>query len=146
MPRENAMNGSSPKQQVLFVCTHNSARSQMAEGLINSLFGDRYEAHSAGTEPSEVNPRAVSALLELGIDISGHRSKHVNEFLSQEFDHVITVCDHARETCPVFPGGKDIIHHSFDDPSSIQGKEQERQAAFRRIRDEIRDWIAKEFG
>jgi arsenate reductase len=138
--------GSSSKKQALFVCTHNSARSQMAEGLMNSLYGDRYEAHSAGTEPSEVNPQAVFALLELGIDISHHRSKLVDEFLSQEFDYVITVCDHARETCPVFPGGKEIIHHSFVDPSSIQGKEQEILAAFRKIRDEIRDWIAKEFG
>jgi arsenate reductase len=138
--------GSSSKKQVLFVCTHNSVRSQMAEGLMNALLGDRYEAFSAGTEPSIVNPRAVSVLLELEIDISHHRSKHVNEFLSQEFDYVITVCDHARESCPVFPGGKEIIHHSFVDPSSIQGKEQEMQVAFRRIRDEIRDWIAKEFG
>ena len=137
--------GSSSKKQVLFVCTHNSVRSQMAEGLMNSLYGDRYEAHSAGTEPSEVNPRAVFALLELGIDISHHRSRHVNEFLSQEFDYVITVCDHARETCPVFPGGKEIIHHSFVDPSSIQGKEQEMLAAFRKIRDEIRDWIEDTF-
>jgi len=140
------MIGSSPKKRVLFVCTHNSARSQLAEGLMNALHGDRYEAFSAGTEPAKVNPRVVFVLLELGIDISHHRSKHVNEFLSQEFDHVITVCDHARETCPVFPGGKEIIHHSFADPSSIQGKDQEMLAAFRKIRDEIRDWIAKEFG
>ena len=140
------MNGSPPKKRVLFVCTHNSARSQMAEGLMNSLYGDRYEAHSAGTEPSEVNPRAVFVLLELGIDISHHRSKHVNEFLNLEFDYVITVCDHARESCPVFSGGKELIHHSFVDPSSTLGPEQEMQAAFRRIRDEIRDWITTEFG
>ena len=140
------MNGSSPKEQVLFVCTHNSARSQMAEGLMNALHGDRYEAFSAGTEPSIINPRAVFALRELGIDISHHRSQHVNEFLSQEFDQVVTVCDHARETCPVFPGGKEIIHHSFVDPSSATGTELEKQAAFRKARDEIRGWIATEFG
>ncbi len=139
------MNGSSPKEQVLFVCTHNSARSQMAEGLMNALHGDRYEAFSAGTEPSIINPQAVFVLRELGIDISSHRSQHVNEFLSQEFDQVVTVCDHARETCPVFPGGKEIIHHSFADPSSTQGKEQEMLAAFRKIRDEIRDWIDDTF-
>jgi len=140
------MNGTTPKKRVLFVCTHNSARSQMAEGMMNALHGDRYEASSAGTEPSEVNPRAVFVLLELGIDISHHRSQHVDEFRGQEFDYVVTVCDHARETCPVFPGGKELIHHSFLDPSSIQGTEQERQAAFRRIRDEIRAWLADEFG
>ncbi len=140
------MTGTFPKKQVLFVCTHNSARSQLAEGLMNALHGDRYEAFSAGTEPSTVNPRALFVLLELGIDISHHHSKHVDEFLDREFDYVITVCDHAHETCPVFPGGKALIHHSFIDPSLIQGTEQERQAAFRRIRDEIRDWIAIEFG
>jgi arsenate reductase len=113
---------------------------------MNALLGDRYEAFSAGTEPSEVNPRAVLALLELGIDISSHRSQHVDEFRDRDFDYVITVCDHAHEACPIFPGGKELIHHSFLDPSSIQGTEQERQAAFRRIRDEIRDWIAAEFG
>lgn len=140
------MNGSLPKKRVLFVCTHNSARSQMAEGLMNSLHGDRYEAYSAGTEPSEVNPRAVFVLLELGIDIAHHRSKHIDEFLGQDFDYVVTVCDHARETCPAFPGGKAPIHHGFVDPSSATGTELEKQAAFRLVRDEIRGWIATEFG
>jgi arsenate reductase len=118
----------------------------MAEGLMNSLLGDRYEAFSAGTEPSEVNPRAASVLLEIGIDISHHRSKHINELLDQDFDSVVTVCDHARETCPVFPGGKELIHHGFVDPASVTGTELERQAAFRKARDEIRGWIATEFG
>ena len=140
------MNESSSKRQVLFVCTHNSTRSQMAEGLMNALLGDRYDAFSAGTEPSEVNPSAALVMLELGIDISKHRSKHVDEFLGREIDHVVTVCDHARETCPVFPGGKEIIHHSFADPASTQGKEQEMLAAFRKIRDEIKDWIDDTFG
>jgi len=140
------MNGSSPKKRVLFVCTHNSARSQMAEGLLNSLYGDRFEAFSAGTEPSEVNPRAVQALLDIGIDISHHHSKHIKEFLDQDFDTVVTVCDHAREACPVFSGGKELIHHSFVDPSLSQGTEKERQAAFRKTRDHIRDWITTEFG
>ncbi|MFA9454571.1 MAG: arsenate reductase ArsC [Candidatus Aminicenantaceae bacterium] len=140
------MNEASSKRQVLFVCTHNSARSQMAEGLMNALHGERYEAFSAGTEPSEVNPSAAYVMLELGIDISNHRSKHVDEFLGREIDHVVTVCDHAREICPVFPGGKELIHHSFADPASIQGKEQEMLAAFRKIRDEIKDWIDDTFG
>jgi arsenate reductase len=118
----------------------------MAEGLMNALHGERYEAFSAGTEPSEVNPRAVYVMLELGIDISNHRSKHVDEFLGREIDHVVTVCDHAREICPVFPGGKELLHHGFTDPSAIQGKEQEMLAAFRKIRDEIRDWIDDTFG
>ncbi len=135
----------SGKKKILFVCTHNSARSQMAEGLMNALLGDRYEAHSAGTEPSEVNPRAVLALREIGIDISHQRSKPIGEFLSREFDMVVTVCDRARETCPVFPGGKKFIHHSFFDPASVTGTELEREAAFRRIRDEIRNWMATEF-
>jgi len=139
------MKGSPPKKRVLFVCTHNSARSQLAAGLMNSLMGVRYEAYSAGTEPSEVNPQAAFVLLEIGIDISHHRSKHINEFLDQDFDYVITVCDHARETCPAFRGGKELIHHSFLDPASVTGTELERQAAFRKARDEIRDWIATEF-
>jgi len=138
------MNETTKKLRVLFVCTHNSARSQIAEGLVNALHGDRLQAFSAGTEPSEVNPRAVLAMLEIGIDITDHRSKSVQELLSQEFDYVITVCDHARENCPVFPGGKELIHHSFVDPASLQGTEQERQEAFRKARDEIKSWIDDE--
>ena len=138
------MQDASPKKRVLFVCTHNSARSQMAEGLVNALHGDRLQAFSAGTEPSQVNPRAVLAMLEIGIDITHHRSKNVQEFLSQEIDYVITVCDHARENCPVFPGGKELIHHSFVDPASLRGTEQEMQEAFRKARDEIKSWIENE--
>ena len=138
------MNRATRKKHVLFVCTHNSARSQMAEGLMNALYGDLCEAHSAGTEPSEVNPRAVLVLLEMGIDITHHRSQNVREFLDRDFDYVITVCDHARETCPVFPGGGKLIHHSFADPAAVRGSEQEKQAAFRKARDEIKAWIENE--
>lgn len=139
------MNETTKKMRVLFVCTHNSARSQLAEGLTNALHGYNYEAHSAGTEPSEVNPRAVLVLLEMGIDITHHRSQSVREFLDQDFDYVITVCDHARETCPVFPGNGKLIHHSFADPAAVQGTEQEKQEAFRKARDEIKAWLETDF-
>ena len=133
------------KKQVLFVCTHNSARSQIAEGLLNTLYGDHYVAHSAGTEPSTVNPYAIRVMSELGIDISKHRSKSINEFMEQKFDYVITVCDHAKETCPFFVGGKEHLHKNFEDPASFKGEEDEILSAFRRIRDEIKDWIDEEF-
>ncbi|MBN1223479.1 MAG: arsenate reductase ArsC [Candidatus Aminicenantes bacterium] len=134
------------KKRILFICTHNSARSQMAEGMMKALYSDRYEAHSAGTEPSRVNPFAVRVMSELGIDISGHRSKSVQEFQDQKFDYVITVCDHAKETCPFFPGGKEILHKSFEDPAAAKGNDETKLSVFRRIRDEIRDWVDKEFG
>ena len=133
------------KKRVLFICTHNSARSHMAEGLLKALYGGRYEARSAGTEPSRVNPFAVKVMEEIGIDISDHRSKNVKSFVDQAFDVVITVCGHAKETCPFFPGGKKRIHRGFEDPSSFEGSEEETLAAFRRVRDEIREWIEKEF-
>ncbi len=133
------------KKKVLFLCTHNSARSQMAEGLMNYYFGDRYIAKSAGVEVSRVNPFAILAMKELGIDISHHYSKHANEFLGEEFDFIITVCDHAKEHCPYFPGGKAYIHRSFEDPSSIEGEDEDKLKAFRRIRDEIKDWLIENF-
>lgn len=133
------------KQKVLFICTHNSARSHMAEGILNALYGDRYEAHSAGTEPSQVNPYAIRVMAEIGIDISGHSSKGVEQFLDQEFDVVVTVCDHAKETCPFFPGGKERIHRGFQDPAAIKGREEENATLFRRVRDEIQDWIEETF-
>ena len=111
---------------------------------MNAHHGDIGEADSAGTEPSEVNPRAVLVLLEMGIDITHHRSKSVREFLDRDFDYVITVCDHAREACPVFPGGGEPIHHSFADPAAVQGTEQEKQEAFRKARDEIKAWLESE--
>lgn len=134
------------KRKVLFVCTHNSARSQMAEGFLNSLYGNRYEAYSAGTEPSEVNPHAIQVMSEMGIDISKHRSKSAQEFIEQEFDYVITVCDKAKKTCPFFPGGKRHLHKSFEDPVLFEGNEDDTLSEFRQVRDEIKAWISKEFG
>lgn len=134
------------KKKVLFICTHNSARSQIAEALLNTLYGDKYIAHSAGTEPSVVNPYAIQIMSELGIDISKHRSKSANEFIEQEWDYVITVCDHAKETCPFFPGGKRHLHKSFEDPASFKGNEADTLSTFRQVRDEIKAWISNEFG
>ncbi len=134
------------KKKVLFVCAHNSARSQMAEGLLNSLHGDQYEAYSAGIEPTIVNPHAIQVMSELGVDISKHRSKSVEDFIEKEFDYVITVCDHAKEACPFFPGGKKYLHKNFEDPVLFEGNESDTLSAFRQIRDEIKAWISKEFG
>jgi arsenate reductase len=130
-----------PVMSVLFICTHNSARSQMAEGLVNALFADRFEASSAGTEATRVHPAAIKAMAEIGIDISGHRSKSIEEFLDRKFDLVVTVCDNAAKDCPFFPGAKNTTHHAFDDPAACSGTEGEILACFRRSRDEIRAWI-----
>jgi len=129
------------KQKVLIVCTGNSARSQMAEGLLRHEGGDRYEVFSAGTKPSIVRPEAIAVMNEIGLDISGHRSKSVDEFLGQPLDFVITVCDNAKETCPVFPGGARRFHWPFEDPAAVEGSEEVRRGAFRKIRDQIRDRI-----
>ncbi len=123
-------------ERVLFLCTGNSCRSQMAEGLLRSLGGGAYEAFSAGTEPHGLNPMAVEAMREIGIDISGQQSESVEAYRGNAFDHVITVCDHARETCPVLPGGRQH-RWSFDDPAGAAGSRDERMAVFRRVRDEI---------
>jgi arsenate reductase len=125
------------KKSVLILCTGNSARSQMAEGLLRHMASDRYEAASAGVSPSHVRSEAINVMQEIGIDISGHHSKSVDEFLGQEFDYVITVCDNANEQCPVFPGQTKRIHWSFDDPAASTGDEETRLAIFRRVRDEI---------
>ena len=125
------------KLRVLFVCTHNSARSQMAEGFLREYGGGRFEAFSAGTEGTAVRPEAIRAMAEVGIDISGHESKTVDRFLGQPFAWVITVCDQAREACPVFPGAEETAHWGFDDPSAATGGDDERMAVFRRVRDEI---------
>jgi arsenate reductase len=124
-------------ERVLFLCTGNSARSQMAEGLLRARAGARFEVSSAGTRPSRVRDEAIAALAEMGIDISGHRSKSVDEFTGRQFDWVITVCDNARESCPVFPAGTRRLHWSFEDPAAVEGSPEERLAAFRRIRDAI---------
>ncbi len=129
------------KPRILVVCTGNSARSQMAEGLFRHQLSDRYEVQSAGTKPTQVRPEAIAVMREIGIDISGHRSKSIDEFLGQEFRYVITVCDNARESCPVFPGKTQRIHWSFEDPAAAPGSEEERKAEFRRIRDQIADRI-----
>jgi arsenate reductase (thioredoxin) len=129
------------KQKVLILCTGNSARSQMAEGLLRHDAGDRFEVFSAGVNPTKVRPEAITVMHELGIDPSAHRSKHVNEFAGQSFDYVLTVCDHAREVCPIFPAKTVTIHHSFVDPADFKGSEQDRLALFRKVRDEIRKYL-----
>jgi arsenate reductase (thioredoxin) len=129
------------KEQILILCTGNSARSQMAEGLLRHDAGDRFEVFSAGTKPTQVRPEAVAVMRELGIDISQHRSKSVDEFAAQPFNYVLTVCDKARETCPIFFGGTVMLHHSFTDPAAVQGSEERRLAAFRAVRDELRQYL-----
>lgn len=114
----------------------------MAEGLLRHDAGDRFEVFSAGTKPSHIRPEAIAAMCEIGIDISGHRSKSVDELTGEQFDYVITVCDHARESCPFFPGKAVRIHHSFDDPAAAMGSEEERLAVFRRVRDELRRYLS----
>jgi arsenate reductase (thioredoxin) len=133
------------KERVLILCTGNSARSQMAEGLLRHDAGSRFEVASAGVEPSIVRPEAIKAMSEIGIDVSSHRSKSVDEFLNQQFDYVITVCDNANEGCPVFPSATKRIHWSFDDPASVEGDSDTRLAEFRRVRDQIRRKL-QEFG
>ena len=129
------------KKRVLFLCTANSCRSQMAEGIANHFLGDRLEAVSAGTEASYVNPRAIEVLKEIGIDISLNRSKNLDEFAGQAFDFVITLCGDANEKCPLFFGGVQRMHLGFPDPAKAVGSEEEIMAAFRRVRDEIKDTL-----
>jgi arsenate reductase len=132
------------KERVLILCTHNSARSQMAEGFLRRLAGDRFEVASAGTEQTEVRPEAITAMRTRGIDISSHTSKTLDRFLGQPWDYVITVCDQANESCPVFPGAKHRLHWSFPDPSTVVGPD--RQIAFDRsaeaIEGRIRNWLS----
>ena len=129
------------KRKILFLCTGNSARSQMAEGLMRNLRGDEFDVCSAGSEPKGMHPRAIEVMKEIGIDISFHRSKHLEEYLNKEFDYIVTLCDHANETCPLFPGEGKKIHQGFSDPAAIDGTEEERLDVFRRVRDEIKDFI-----
>jgi arsenate reductase (thioredoxin) len=136
----------SGKQRVLFLCTHNSARSQMAEGLLRALAGDRFEAMSAGTEATHVRPLAIRAMRELGVDISGQESKTLDRYLREPFDYVITVCADANEACPFFPGAANRLHWSFEDPSRAKGSEEERLAVFRSVRDRIRQRIEDDLG
>jgi arsenate reductase len=144
------------KKKVLFLCTHNSARSQIAEGLLRDLYGERYEASSAGVEATAVHPLAVSVMEEIGIDISGQRSKASSELDDIVFDVAVTVCDRARQACPVcttdielplrLPKAREVVHRSFKDPAAVTGTEEEELRAFRRARDEIRAWIVETFG
>jgi len=132
------------KKRILFICTHNSARSQIAEGLLRSLAADRFDAFSAGTEATHIRPLAIKAMNEIGIDISGQQSKTLNRYLNEPFDVVITVCDTAAEACPIFPGSVQRRHWSFEDPSKATGSREEQLAVYRRIRDEIRTRIENE--
>jgi arsenate reductase (thioredoxin) len=131
----------SDKKRVLILCTGNSARSQMAEGLLRHDAGDRFEVESAGTKPGSVRPEAIVVMREAGIDITAHRSKHVDEFAGEQFDYVITVCDNASETCPVFFGKAQQLHRDFEDPAAYAGSEEERLGVFRRVRDELRGYL-----
>ncbi len=135
---------STNKRRVLFLCTHNSARSQMAEGLLRALGGDRFEAFSAGTEATHVRPLALRVMAELGIDISGQESKTLDRYLDQPFDAVITVCDQANKACPVFFGARERLHWSFPDPSRATGTEQDQLRVYRQVRDAIRQRIDRE--
>ncbi|MBI4892472.1 MAG: arsenate reductase ArsC [Acidobacteria bacterium] len=125
------------KKRLLVLCTGNSARSQMGEGLFRAAGEGTFEVHSAGTKPGSVRPEAIAVMREIGIDISSHWSKSVDEFAGRTFDYVVTVCDHARDSCPLFPAGTARLHWSFEDPAAVEGTEEERLAAFRRIRDQI---------
>jgi arsenate reductase len=133
------------KKKILILCTGNSARSQMAEGLLKHITQSKYEINSAGTKPSIVRPEAIKALAEIGIDISGNRSKSVDEFANKEIDYVLTVCDNAQENCPYFPAKTRLIHHSFADPAEVQGDEETRLNAFRKIREEIKAYFETDF-
>ena len=128
-------------QRILFLCTGNSARSQMAEGLLRHFAGDRFEVFSAGTRPTGLNPNAVTAMAELGVNIAGSRSKSVDEFAGQRFDYVFTVCDNAKESCPVFPGGGKKLHESFEDPAAAPADRQ--LVVFREVRDQIAERLRK---
>jgi arsenate reductase len=132
------------KRKVLFICTHNSARSQIAEGIMNHIYHDKYEAHSAGTKPTQVNPLAIRVMKEIGVDISSQRSKRIREFDGQEFDYVVTLCSDAEDICPFFPG-KEHLHKGFEDPAQATGSDEDRLDRFRKIRDKIGQWIGQTF-
>ena len=146
---------SQEKKKILFLCTHNSARSQMAEGLLRAMYGDRYEAYSAGVQATNVNPLAIVAMKEIGIDISSQYSKTPQEFQDIIFDLAVTVCDRAKVACPICstnlelptksPKARVVIHKSFEDPAAAVGSEEERLKIFRQVRDEIKDWILQTF-
>ena len=133
------------KKRILFVCSHNSARSQMAEAWLRSLAGDRFEVYSAGTEPRGVHPLAIEAMREMGIDLGAHWSKHIDEYRDRPMHVVVTVCDAAREACPYVPALEQQLHQDFEDPSAATGSDAVRLSTFRRVRDEIRAWVESTF-
>lgn len=138
-------NSETKRRVILFICTHNSARSQMAEGFLRARYGDVFEVHSAGTEVRGVHPIAIAVMDEIGIDISTHRSKLIDEFFDRGADIVVTVCDSAHQVCPFFPGAKTLIHAGFPDPSACTGTPRECLDVFRTVRDEIVSWIVQSF-
>jgi arsenate reductase (thioredoxin) len=133
------------RKKVLILCTGNSARSQMTEGLLKHICKSEFEIYSAGTHPSLVRTEAIKVLREVGIDISGNRSKSVDEFANEEIDYVLTVCDNAKENCPYFPAKAKLIHHNFEDPAVVAGDEETRLAGFRKVRDEIENYLRADF-
>lgn len=133
-------------KKVLFVCTHNSARSQMAEGLLRAFYGDKFEAYSAGTNPAGVNPYAIKVMKEIGVDISKHRAKSLDEFKGIKFDYVVTLCNGAKESCPFYPNATHQVHKEFKDPSEVIGSREDILSAFREVRNEIKKWIDETFG
>ncbi|MBA3692156.1 MAG: arsenate reductase ArsC [Acidobacteria bacterium] len=135
----------SKKKRILILCTGNSARSQMAEGLLKHICQNEFEIFSAGTKPSIVRLEAIKVLAEIGIDISKNRSKSVDEFANQDIDYVLTVCDNAKENCPYFPAQTKLLHHSFADPAEVEGGEDARLSAFRRVRDQIQEYLSGSF-
>lgn len=134
-----------PKKSILVLCTGNSARSQMAEGLLTHICGPAFDVYSAGTQPASVRPEAIKVLADIGLDISNNRSKSVDEFAEREIDYVLTVCDNAKENCPYFPARTRLVHHAFDDPAGVTGDEATRFDAFRRVRDEIDAYLRGDF-
>jgi len=134
------------KKRILFICTHNSARSQMAEAFLKTLFPEWFEVYSAGTQPGKLNPFVVKAMVEVGMDISGNHTKSVDEFKGDKFDLVVTVCDQAKETCPYFPGALGYLHRNFEDPSTFTGSEEEIMEKARQVRDNIKNWVLETFG
>lgn len=132
------------KKTILFICTHNSSRSQMAEALVNTLLPDKYLAYSAGTQPTKVSSYTIEVMKEIGIDISKQKSKSITEFMDLKFDILVTVCDRANQTCPIFPGKK-VLHKGFTDPATSEGTKKKRLEIHRKIRDDIMAWIRKEF-
>ncbi|MBM4240662.1 MAG: arsenate reductase ArsC [Euryarchaeota archaeon] len=134
------------KKKVLFICNRNAGRSQMAEGLLNDLYGDRFQAYSAGIRQSTISPYTIKVMDEIGVDISKNRSKSIDEFQDMEFDCVVTVCDNAEENCSFFPNASDYIHKNFKDPSKFKGEKNQILDGFRGVRDEVKIWIEKKFG